>query len=297
MQFTIPARPPFNFRSVVSSHGWNQLQPFIWDEASGTLSYILRLSSGQVIDLVTSVADSGLKVDSPRLGAKEKAEVINTLTWMFALNSDFSEFYQAIREEPALANVEKLARGRVLRSPTLFEDVVRTILTTNTLWAATRRMVANLVQQFGEPLPSDPTRRAFPTVLSLAAAGEARLRADTRLGYRAPYIVDLAQRVASGEFDLEALKTSCLPTLELRRDLLKIQGIGPYASANLLMILGRSDYLPIDSWALKVVSHEWHDGQAVTPAQVQSDMDKWGIWQGLVFWFWDWSYTYKDTAG
>jgi 3-methyladenine DNA glycosylase/8-oxoguanine DNA glycosylase len=297
MQFTIPARLPFNFRSVVFSHGWNQLQPFVWDETAGTLSYILCLSSGQVIDLVTSAADSGLKVDSPRLGAKEKAEVINTLTWMFALNSDFSEFYQAIRDELALANVEKLARGRVLRSPTLFEDVIRTILTTNTLWAATRRMVANLVQQFGEPLPSDPTRRAFPTALSLAAAGEGRLRAESRLGYRAPYIVDLAQRVASGEFDLEALKTSCLPTLELRRELLKIQGIGPYASANLLMILGRSDYLPIDSWALKVVSHEWHADQPVTPAQVQADMDKWGRWQGLVFWFWDWSYNHKDSAG
>jgi 3-methyladenine DNA glycosylase/8-oxoguanine DNA glycosylase len=297
MQFTIPARPPFNFRSVVGSHGWSQLLPFKWDETSGTLSYILGLSSGQVVELITSGTDVHLKVDSPGLDEVAQPEVTRVLTWMFGLDLDFSDFYAAIRSEPALAHVEPRAMGRVLRSPTFFEDVIRTILTTNTLWVATKRMVANLIDQFGEPLPSDPTRKAFPTPQRLAAASEAQLRAETRLGYRAPYILQLAHRVTSSELDLEAFKTSSLPTLELRKELLKIKGIGPYAAANLLMILGRSDYLPIDSWALKVVSYEWHAGQPVTSAQVQADLDKWGQWQGLVYFFWDWAFQYKDQAG
>lgn len=296
MQFTIPARPPFNFRSVVGSHGWNQLLPFKWDETFGSLSYVLRLTSGQVVELVTSGTDTHLQVDSPGLDKKAQPEVTRVLSWMFGLDMDFSAFYTAIRSEPALSHVEPRAMGRILRSSTFFEDVIRTILTTNTLWAATRRMVANLVGQFGEPLPSDPTRQAFPTAQRLADASEAQLRAETRLGYRAPYILQLAQRVASNELDLEAFKTSPLPTLELRKELLKIQGIGPYAAANLLMILGRSDYLPIDSWALKVVSYEWHNGQPVTPAQVQADLDKWGQWQGLVYFFWNWSFPFKDQA-
>jgi 3-methyladenine DNA glycosylase/8-oxoguanine DNA glycosylase len=216
---------------------------------------------------------------------------------MFGLDMEFSDFYEAIRNEPALVHVEQRAKGRVLRSPTFFEDVVRTILTTNTLWAATKRMVANLVGQFGEPLPSDPTRKAFPTAQRLASASEAQLRAETRLGYRAPYILKLAQSANSAELDLEAYKTSTLPTLELRKELMKIRGIGPYAAANLLMILGRSDYLPIDSWALKVVSYEWHAGEPVTPAQVQADLEKWGQWQGLVYWFWDWAYQHKPQPG
>jgi 3-methyladenine DNA glycosylase/8-oxoguanine DNA glycosylase len=297
MQFNISSRPPFNFLSVVRSHGWFQLLPFNLDETSGTLSYILRLSNGQVVELVTSGSESGLRVDCPQLEADSQLEVTRVLTWMFGLDLDLSNFYAAIRSEPALAHVEQRAMGRVLRSPTLFEDVIRTILTTNTLWAATKRMVANLVDQFGEPLPTDPTRKAFPTALRLASASEAQLRSESRVGYRAPYILNLAQQVASNELNLEAFKTSALPTLELRKELLKIRGIGPYAAANLLMILGRSDYLPIDSWALKVVSHEWHGGQPVTPAQVQADMDKWGQWQGLVFWFWNWTYQYQDKPG
>ena len=297
MQFEIPARPPFNFLSVVRSHGWFQLSPFTLDEASGTLSYILRLSNGQVVELVTCGSGSCLKVDCAQLEANSQLEVTRLLTWMFGLDLDLSNFYAAIRSEPALAHVEQRAMGRVLRSPTFFEDVIRTILTTNTLWAATKRMVANLVDQFGEPLPTDPIRRAFPTASRLASASESQLRSESRVGYRAPYILELAQRVAVNDLDLEAFKISTLPTLELRKELLKIRGIGPYAAANLLMILGRSDYLPIDSWALKVVSHEWHGGEPVTPAQVQADMDKWGQWQGLVFWFWNWTYQYQDKPG
>src|SRR3970282_1837073 len=71
---------------------------------------------------------------------------------MFALDADFSAFYKATRKEPKLRHAQRLARGRVLRSPTLFEDVVKTILTTNTLWGATKRMTLNLTHQLGDPL-------------------------------------------------------------------------------------------------------------------------------------------------
>jgi 3-methyladenine DNA glycosylase/8-oxoguanine DNA glycosylase len=116
------------------------------------------------------------------------------------------------------------------------------------------------------------------------------LKEAVRVGYRAPSIHELAVRVASGELDIESFKTSTLPTLELRKELLKIKGVGPYAAANLLMILGRSDFIPIDSWALKMVSQEWYDGEPVTPAQVEEHFEKWGEFKGLAYWFWDWKY-------
>ena len=225
-----------------------------------------------------------------KLGKAERGEIADKVIWMFGLQMDFSEFYALARREPKLAQAEAKAQGRLLRSPTLFEDVVKTILTTNTLWSATRRMTANLVNQFGEPLPSDSTRHAFPTPNRLAAATPEQLRLETRLGYRAPYIHELAVHLASGELDLEVLKISALPTPDLRKLLMKIKGIGPYASANLLMILGRYDFLTIDSWALKMVSHEWHDGGPVSPIDVEKRFEKWGKWKGLAYWFWDWSY-------
>lgn len=94
---------------------------------------------------------------------------------------------------------------------------------------------------------------------------------------------ELAVRVVSGAFDLEALKTSELPTLELRKELLTINGVGPYAAANLLLILGRSDFIPIDSWALQLVSHEWYRGKPITAREVEKRFEKWASSKGLRF--------------
>jgi 3-methyladenine DNA glycosylase/8-oxoguanine DNA glycosylase len=120
---------------------------------------------------------------------------------------------------------------------------------------------------------------------------EAELRREARLGYRAPYVMKLAQQAASGEVDLEGLKTAALATGELRKRLLAIKGVGGYAAANLLMILGRYDEIPVDSWALKAVSHEWYAGKAIGPGEVQAAFEGWGEWKGLAFWFWEWSLT------
>jgi 3-methyladenine DNA glycosylase/8-oxoguanine DNA glycosylase len=299
-QIQLFARPPFSFYSAVRSHGWAQLAPFVWDEDQHVLGYILRLSSGKVTTLRLSAAPGGARVQSSAaLTPFEQDELAATVTWMLALDQDFSSFYLLAGQEPKLQTMVKEARGRVLRSPTLFEDVVRTILTTNTLWAATKRMCLNLVEQFGQPLEWEvevefasvlhPLQRAFPTPERLAATDEATLRLQTRLGYRAPYILELAQNVASGALDLEALKHSDLPTPELRKRLLAIKGIGGYAVAVLLMILGRYDSIPVDSWALKSVSNEWYHGGPVGKAEVEAAFERWGEWRGLAYWFWEWN--------
>ena len=136
----------------------------------------------------------------------------------------------------------------------------------------------------------DATKKAFPTPEAIAASGPDFLREKVRVGYRANAIHELGVSVASGTFDLEALKTSELAALELRKELLKINGVGPYAAANLLLILGRSDFIPIDSWALKLVSHEWYDARPINPGEVEKQFERWGEFKGLAFWCWDWKY-------
>lgn len=290
MQFDLSARPPFRFLSVVRSHGWVQMVPFVFDEKTATLTYTGRLSNSRVLEYQISERENGVTVKTGKLTKSEQAEVSEHVTWMLGLDMDFSTFYAAAKQEPKLVQAEKMARGRVLRSPTLFEDVVKTILTTNTLWAATKRMNLNLIKQFGPSPDGNMEKRAFPDPAEVAASSPEVLREAVRVGYRAPSIHELAVRVASGELDLESLKTSDLPTLELRKKLLDIKGVGPYAAANLLMILGRSDFIPVDSWAMKLVSHEWYDGEPVTPKQVEEHFEAWGEFRGLAYWFWDWKY-------
>jgi 3-methyladenine DNA glycosylase/8-oxoguanine DNA glycosylase len=302
MQLTLPALAPFSFSAVVRSHGWAQLAPFDASK-NGELAYVHRLDSGRAIELRIRAAASdpaqgigtmsgegGIVVETTGpVDPSEQPQIAGDVTWMYGLDQDLSPFYTLARAEPKLAQAEARAQGRVLRCPTLFEDAIKTMLTVNTSWAGTIRMVEALVAQFGDPLPEEPTRRAFPTAEQVAAAEEQTLRSRTRLGFRAPSVLRLARSVASGALDLEALKRAEISTAELRQNLLAIRGIGPYAAANLLMILGRYDFIPVDSWAMKMVSLEWHEGRPVGPGEVEAAFERWGEWKGLAYWFWDWS--------
>jgi 3-methyladenine DNA glycosylase/8-oxoguanine DNA glycosylase len=75
----------------------------------------------------------------------------------------------------------------------------------------------------------------------------------------------------------------------LKKELLGLKGIGPYAAAHLLMLIGRYDFIPIDSWALKMVSLEWHNGDPVKPKDVENAFERWGQFKGLAYWMWDWT--------
>ncbi len=291
MRLTLSARPPFALRAVVQSHGWARLAPFSFDADHAVLTYVDLLRTGRVVEMVINEAGDGVTIEiEGGLSEPERSEVAAKVSWMLRLEQDFSVFYDLAKDEPKLNQVEEQAQGRLLRCPTLFEDVVKTILTTNTTWTGTIRMVEALVSRFGTPLHTDPERHAFPTPGQLATTDEDMLRSAARLGYRAPYVLELARAVASGALDLESLKTSESPTQDLRKRLLAIKGVGGYAAANLLMLLGRHDFVAIDSWAVKLVSHEWYGGAPVGRAEVEAAFERWRQWKGLAYWFWDWSY-------
>jgi 3-methyladenine DNA glycosylase/8-oxoguanine DNA glycosylase len=292
---SMPAVPPFSLSSIVTSHGWSRLKPFSTDEGGTRLSRIERLPSGRVIELTMEGGQGGVEVGVPGdLSEKQLDEVRGSVCWMLGLDQDLSAFYAAARQEPKLARVEARGQGRILRSPTLFEDVVKTILTTNTSWTGTIRMVEALVSHFGDPLPQDRSRHTFPTPIRLASTDAETLRLVARLGYRAPHVLDLARAVASGDLDLESFQTTDEPTDQVRASLLEINGVGAYSTANLLIMLGRYDFIPVDSWARRLVSHEWHDGKPVRSVEVEAAFERWGKWKGLAYWFWDWSYLAAD---
>jgi 3-methyladenine DNA glycosylase/8-oxoguanine DNA glycosylase len=72
-----------------------------------------------------------------------------------------------------------------------------------------------------------------------------------RAGYRGAYLRSLAGSVAEGTTELETLRTASrdeLPDEELEQRLLGLPGVGPYAAAHVMMLLGRYSRLILDSW-------------------------------------------------
>lgn len=282
---------PFDFRATCRSHGWVVLAPFRWDDERTCLYRIDQLQDGTVVALEVEPADDESITVIVRaltsLADAERAEVKKRVRWMLRLDEDLSEFYTLVEEHPRWHKHVTPGAGRLLRAPDFFEDIVKTICTTNISWAGTKRMVSNLVQRFGAPLDSDDTSdapRAFPTPAVLANAGESALK-ETGLGYRAPYVADLAHRVAAGDLNLNVFTQFSGTSDELRSELLTLKGIGPYGAATLLMLLGHYDYLAIDSAMRSFVATHYFDGTPPTEKAILDLYESWGDWKYLAYWF------------
>ena len=178
------------------------------------------------------------------------------------------------------------------RGATVFEDVVKTICTTNTTWSATVRMVSGLVDNLGEP-SAGGHGRAFPTPQAMAGAPEAFYRDVARAGYRGAYVRALAASVAEGSLDLEALATASpadLPDDELEQQLLALPGVGPYAAAHIMMLIGRHSRLILDSWTRPTYAR-LNGGRKAADRTIERRFRRYGPYAGLAFWLYltrDW---------
>ena len=151
---------------------------------------------------------------------------------MLRLDEDLSPLYARLAEDPALAWASQGA-GRWMRSQSVFEDVVKTICTTNCAWSGTVRMVSTLVQRLARS-------RTRPARVSDGRADgcEARALVPRCRTRRLPRGVlrSLARSVAAGELDLEALAADHeLDDHEVAARLLELPGVGPYAAAHIMM--------------------------------------------------------------
>jgi N-glycosylase/DNA lyase len=182
-------------------------------------------------------------------GTGVRTELTARVRRILHLDGDYSAFYRTAANDPDLRWVTRGA-GRFVHSATVFEDVVKTICTTNCAWSATIRMTNALVAGLGEPVTGKPGRRLFPTPEAMAKAREAWYRDVARAGYRGPYLRAIAAAVVRGEIDLEALAQTPPDELSdeaLERVLLELPGVGPYAAAHIMMLMGRYSRLILDS--------------------------------------------------
>jgi N-glycosylase/DNA lyase len=220
--------------------------------------------------------------------------VLPTIRHMLRLDEDLSPFYEVARGDPELAWAARGA-GRLLRSPTVFEDVVKTICTTNCAWSATVRMVSAIVEHLGAPaagVSPGPFGRAFPTPEAMAQAGEHFYKDVARAGYRGAYLRSLAAAVADGELDLEAFAApaDALPDEELAARLLALPGVGPYATAHMMMLLGRYTPLILDSWT-RPKYLKLSGSKRAKDSTIERRFRRYGPYAGLAFWLYltrDW---------
>jgi 3-methyladenine DNA glycosylase/8-oxoguanine DNA glycosylase len=235
----------FDLDRTVRSHGWFDLPPFAYDRDGGTLSFAYETSAG-VVSVSLRAAGRGLSATVSARGAKALRAAADVVGAVLRLDQDLAPVRAAFARAPALVASVDAGGGRLLRAPTVFEDVTKMLCTTNCSWGLTRVMVTRLVEKAGARGPGG--KRAFPTAAALARKPVSFFRDVVRAGYRAPYLKDLATRVARGDLALEELRDPAIPSEDVYERLRSIVGIGPYAADNLMRLLGHNDRLGLDSW-------------------------------------------------
>jgi N-glycosylase/DNA lyase len=289
---------PFDLELTVRSHGWYDLAPWRWDGERRLLSRPIALSTGRVaaVQVAPAPAGRGLAFRAlarGRLTAAEAREARAALASCLSLDEDLAPFRaraEALEAERAAGRKDlpdlrwALARGagRLLRSPTVFEDAVKTLCTTNCSWALTRIMVERLCAGLGAEGPGG--ERTFPSPAAMAAVPESWFRETARAGYRAPFLAALARDVATGALDLEGLRGSDLPTPEILRRLGTIRGYGPYAAEHLLRLLGRHDHLALDSWTRGKLARLRGCRRPPSDRTLRRWYAPYGEWAGLAMW-------------
>jgi N-glycosylase/DNA lyase len=273
----------FSFKATVYSHGWCDLAPFKIDEQNWRLTYVFHDPNGdRAAPATICEMDATLVVELDDAAAVDKSRVEKDIRHVLRLDEDLSGFYSSVAGQDGLEWVERRLAGRLLRSPTVFEDLVKTICTTNCSWNLTKNMASNLVSKLGQPALDGSF--AFPTANAMAAQTDDFYRDEIRAGYRSPYFVELAEAVASGKVDPESWLRSELPTAELKQEIKMIKGVGDYAAENLLKLLGRYDGLALDSW-LRSQFYKKHNREKVCPdKKIERHYRKYGQWRGLAIW-------------
>jgi 3-methyladenine DNA glycosylase/8-oxoguanine DNA glycosylase len=272
---------PISFARTVHSHGCAALPPA--EIVESPLIYRRPFRAGQRVIQIELRERKGKLVaeTAATLQSRHVKEVEAGIARMFRFDYDLAAFYARAKGDPDLAWAARGA-GRILASPTVFEDVVKTICTTNCAWSATIRMTRALAELGGG---------IFPEPALLAATPDSWYRDVARMGYRGPYVRAIATDVESGALDLESmLDARRYDDDEVETQLLALPGIGPYGAAHVMQLLGRHRRLVLDSWTrpkyLKLAGKK-----RAKDSTIRRAFARYGEYAGLAFWLYltrDW---------
>ena len=178
----------------------------------------------------------------------------------FHLNQPYGTLRDMFTNDHHMIAAMEFSPGLRLMQQDPWEIIISFILSQNSNIPRIKTMIESLCAHFGTPIETinGDVAHTFPDPKALASLTPQCL-APIKTGYRAPYILDAAQRVACGKLDLQSLATQS--TAHVREALLTIHGVGPkVADCVLLFGFGRLECFPLDVWMKRVMSTLYPNG-------------------------------------
>ena len=274
----------FRFMATVLSHGWYLLAPFKFDKDSRTLHRVHQLDDGQIVKLSMREGNNSIQVDVEgveSLSTQQTAEIRGVVKRIFCVDWQMQDFYSAMRDHADYHWIEANLAGRMLISPTVWEDMAKTLMTTNTTWSQTVAMCGRL-GALGDKYSENET--AFPSPEKIASMDLDDLNEAIRAGYRGAYLHELAYGIASGQVELESWAESRMTSEDIYKDIKALKGFGDYAAGTMLRLLGRFDRLAIDTAARSAYQRHYNNEVKPSDKEMKIYYEQFGEWQGLAMW-------------
>lgn len=254
----------FDMEKAVCNHGFFMMAPNVWNPLRKSLNRPLTLSNSSSVNVTISHPSSltflviqvhGINNVSP----VDEELILQQVARMLRISAederDVTEFQQL--HEAA----KKSGFGRIFRSPSLFEDMVKSILLCNSTWQRTLDMASRLCvlqsklanrtisskKRKRDPKSVGETMGNFPSAKEIASLSKELINEHCKLGYRANWIVKLAKMVESGSLNLQEMERRDMEAEQVIGKLRNLKGFGVFATATVLMCIGYYHLVPSDT--------------------------------------------------
>lgn len=238
----------YNLAMTCHAHGWKYLAPFKWDEAKQCLRFATYIEEAPVDITVRQLKTKIFaNIDCHiMLTSSMESEAQKMVTRVLGLNVDTTDMLNISEKVgPEYVAVLKQGAGRLLKSPTLWEDAAKTLFTTNCTWALTTQMCTAVCSEtFSDPAPSG--NYPFPGPEKIIHYSADQLKQLIPIGYRADYLIGLAELFVRDP-SLQNIESSQLTHKEADKLVRGIKGFGNYATAHLLIMSGYYEAIPVDT--------------------------------------------------
>jgi len=218
-------------------------------------------------------------------------QIIARLRITLGLDLDLSGFYEMCQDDDTLSIVPKIGVGRMIRSASMTENILKALCSTNVNWTQAVKMI-NRLCQLGPNLTHFRNLSAWPTPREILRGGKKYLSGVCRLGYRCDSILKFCDDVAGGKLDPESFDLLAADPAVSSDDLVKIlreiDGIGPTSANYLIGFLGRHDRLAIDSATYAHVAEHHTGGKKPTAKKIERIYARYGKWKNKAAWLENW---------
>jgi 3-methyladenine DNA glycosylase/8-oxoguanine DNA glycosylase len=199
---------------------------------------------------------------------------------MLGLVFDATRFERLFAEDHRIgAAIARWPGLRPWQTPTIFASIVWAIIGQQINLAFAYQLRGALIEAAGEPIGGGLI--AHPTPARVAELEYADLTERRFSRRKAEYVIDLARKIAGGEFDLAELAEMDAPRAESA--LMAQRGIGLWTARYVMLRgLGFADAAPLgDAGLARALMIALGETERLTPARIEAEMSDFEPFRGL----------------